>query len=339
KINLLAALLNAATTLIFAKLGHGVWALIYGGLVLFGTRAVGLTLATKWLIPPSFRFKGAGRIFQFGSALVLAQFFWFLQSQSDIFIAGRLLAPHELGLYTTALFLTQALAHKFVPPLNEVAFAAYSRMQGQRDALGQAFLKGVRLVMLVTLPFYLGLAATAEPLVLTVLGEKWAESARLVQIVALSMPFFTLQILFAPANNGAGRAGTALKSALAGAVIMPACFLIGIQYGILGLALGCLVGFPILAAVTALISLPGIGVSAGALSRALMPGLLSSALMMLSVMAIGELLPQMVPQARLSILVVSGAALYAMLLFLFARPLLKEALALMRRPTPAAESA
>jgi O-antigen/teichoic acid export membrane protein len=237
------------------------------------------------------------------------------------------------------LFLTQALAHKFVPPLNEVAFAAYSRMQGQREALGQAFLKGVRLVMLVTLPFYLGLAATAEPLVLTVLGEKWAESARLVQIVALSMPFFTLQILFAPANNGAGRAGTALKSALAGAIIMPACFLFGIQYGIHGLALGCLLGFPVLAAVTAMISLPGIGVSAGALIRALMPGLLSSALMMLSVMALGELLPQMAPQARLSILVASGAALYAALLFLLARPLLKEALALVSRPTPASEPA
>jgi O-antigen/teichoic acid export membrane protein len=212
-------------------------------------------------------------------------------------------------------------------------------MQGQRDALGQAFLKGVRLVMLVTLPFYLGLAATAEPLVLTVLGEKWAQSAQLVRIVALSMPFFTLQILFGPANNGTGRAGTALKIALAGSIIMPVCFLIGIQYGIYGLALGCLAGFPILAAVTAMMSLPGIGVSAVALSRALMPGLLSSALMMLSVMAIGELLPQMVPQARLSILVVSGAALYTMLLFLLARPLLKEALALVRRPTPAAKPA
>ena len=37
--------------------------------------------------------------------------------------------PHRLGLYTTALFLTQILAAKFVPPLNEVAFAAYSRIQ------------------------------------------------------------------------------------------------------------------------------------------------------------------------------------------------------------------
>jgi O-antigen/teichoic acid export membrane protein len=270
---------------------------------------------------------------------VLGQFFWFLQSQSDIFIAGRLLAPYELGLYTTALFLTQALAHKFVPPLNEVAFAAYSRMQGQRDALGQAFLKGVRLVMLVTLPFYLGFAATAEPLVLTVLGEKWAESAPLVRIVALSMPFFTLQILFAPANNGAGRPGTALKIALAGSIIMPVCFLIGIQYGIYGLALGCLAGFPILAAVTAMMSLPGIGVSAGALGRALMPGLLSSTLMMLSVMAIGELLPAMAPQARLSILVASGAALYAAFLLLLARPLVEEAFALVRRPRPAPEPA
>jgi O-antigen/teichoic acid export membrane protein len=172
-----------------------------------------------------------------------------------------------------------------------------------------------------------------------VLGEKWAESAPLVRIVALSMPFFTLQILFAPANNGAGRAGTALKIAVAGAIIMPISFLIGIQYGIYGLAFGCLAGFPILAVVTAMMSLPGIGVSAGALSRALMPGLVSATLMMLSVMAVGELLPPMAPQARLSILMAAGAALYAALLFLLARPLVEEALALVRRPRSAAEPA
>ena len=66
--------------------------------------------------------------------------------------------PHRLGIYTTALFLTQILAAKFVPPLNEVAFAAYSRIQARPDMIPTAFLKSVRLIMLVALPFYFGLA-------------------------------------------------------------------------------------------------------------------------------------------------------------------------------------
>jgi O-antigen/teichoic acid export membrane protein len=98
----------------------------------------------------------------FGGAMVLVQFFWFIQSQSGVVIAGRSLPPHELGLYTTALFLTQILASKFVPPLNDVAFAAYSQIQAQREAVASGFLKAVQLVMLVALPFLLRLAAASE---------------------------------------------------------------------------------------------------------------------------------------------------------------------------------
>jgi len=339
KVNLVAAVLGAGTTLTLASQGYGVWTLVWGGLVLFWTRAIGLTLVTRWIVWPSFRFKGAGQMFRYGGAMVVVQFFWFLQSQSDIFIAGRLLDPHMLGLYTTALLLTQLLADRFVPPLNEVAFAAYARMQGQGDAFGQAFLKAVRLVMLIVLPFYLGLAATAEPLVLTVLGDKWADTIPLVRILALAMPFLTLQLLFGPANNGAGRAGISLRIAIAGSIIMPSCFFVGIQYGIYGLALGCLAGFPILAAATAILSLRGIGVSGSALGRALVPGLLASGMMMLAVLGLDQLLPPMGPQARLSVLVASGMGTYACLLFLLARPLLDEALALLGRSKPAPQPA
>src|SRR6185436_15096618 len=116
-----------------------------------------------------------------------------------IFIGGHSLDAHTLGLYTTALFLTQILAAKFVPPLNEVAFAAYSRIQARPDMIQHAFLKSVRLIMLAALPFYFGLAVTARPLVLTFLGAKWSEVVPLVPILALAMPLMTLQILFGPA--------------------------------------------------------------------------------------------------------------------------------------------
>ncbi|MDQ0838689.1 O-antigen/teichoic acid export membrane protein [Sphingomonas faeni] len=46
-------------------------------------------------------------------------------------------------------------------------------MQTNPDTIGRAFVKGVRMVMIFAMPFYMGLAMTAEPLVLTVLGDKW----------------------------------------------------------------------------------------------------------------------------------------------------------------------
>ena len=101
-----------------------------------------------------------------------------------------------------------------------------------------AFLKSVRLIMLVALPFYFGLAVTAEPLVLTVLGPKWTETAPLVPVLAMAMPLMTLQILFAPATNALGRPGMAVRTGLVGALLLPAAFLIGIQWGVAGPRLG-----------------------------------------------------------------------------------------------------
>ena len=145
--------------------------------VLWYARAIGMTIAARLWIRPIFRFSGAGAMARYGGAMILVQFCWFVQSQADVFIAGRLTDAHNLGLYTTALFLTQILAAKFVPPLNEVAFAAYSRIQDDPAMMRAAFHKTVRLIMLVSLPFYFGLAVTAEPLVAVFLGGKWTGAA------------------------------------------------------------------------------------------------------------------------------------------------------------------
>jgi O-antigen/teichoic acid export membrane protein len=336
QVNLASAVLGAAAALLMAWAGYGVWTLAIAPLVLFAARAVGMTLACSWLVWPSFRFKGARELLGYGGAMVLVQFFWFIQSQSGVFIGGRSLPPHELGLYTTALFLTQILASKFVPPLNDVAFAAYSQIQSKREAVAAGFLKAARLVMLVALPFYFGLVAAAEPVVLTVLGPKWAETVPLVRILALAMPFLTLQILFAPATNAIGTAGIALKVSIAGAVIMPAAFLIGIGFGTEGMAFAWLAAFPVLTLVTAALSLPAIGVSAAALVKAVMPGLLASSAMLLLVLGIDAALPPMPVYLKLGILVGVGAGAYAALLFVFARAVVDDLMGMIKRPPAAA---
>lgn len=336
KVYLLASLLSAGTALACASAGWGVWTLVAAPFALFATQAIGLTWMARSLVWPSFRFTGAGHLFRYGSAMVAVQLCWFVQSQSDVFIAGRVVDPHELGLYTTALFLTQILTAKFIPAINDIAFAAYSQIKSEPGAVADAFLKGVRLIMLVALPFCFGLAVTAEPLALTVLGPQWVETAPLIRLLAWAMAFMTLQLLFQPATNALGQARITLRVAIAGAVIMPICFLAGIQFGITGLAWSWLLGFPLFAAVAAAISLPVIGASALGLARAVAPGLAASAAMAAAVVGLDSLLPAMAAPARLAILVPFGAAIYLGLLGVFARSLVVDVVDLvLRRPRQA----
>ncbi|PKP95267.1 MAG: lipopolysaccharide biosynthesis protein, partial [Alphaproteobacteria bacterium HGW-Alphaproteobacteria-15] len=142
QVRLAAALTGAATALTGALSGWGVWTLVAAPLVMIVTEAIGMTWAAKSPIRPIFRFSGVGHIAGFGGVMTVTQLFWFVQSQADVMIAGRVLDAHMLGVYTTGLFLAQLLASKFVPPINEVAYAAYSRQQadGQNGAGAAALL-------------------------------------------------------------------------------------------------------------------------------------------------------------------------------------------------------
>ena len=337
QIHLVAAVLSATSALAGALAGLGVWALVLAAGILWYAQAIGLAVAARLWIRPDFRFRGAGAAARFGGAMILVQTCWFVQSQADIFIGGRLLDAHRLGLYTTALFLTQMLATKFVPPLNEVAFAAYARIQGDEDMRRAAFLKTVRLVMLVALPFYFGLAVTAEPFVLTILGDKWRGVAPLVPLLACAMPLLTLQILFAPATNAIGQPALAVRTGLLGAALMPTAFLVGIRWGPVGLASAWLAGMAALLVATVLISLPAIGARRRALAAAVAPGLGASLAMAVVVAALDSQLPPLASAWRLAALVGCGALSYGALLFLFARPVIDELRSLARpRAAPAA---
>jgi len=322
--NLLGSLSGAATALTLALMGFGVWTLVYAPIVMFTVRAASMTIAARSFYWPSFSFRGAGAMIGFGGALTATQFFWFMQSQSDIFIAGRVYDAYDIGLYTTALFLTQMLVSKFVPPLNDVAFSAYSQMHREQKPIGPAFANSVRLILTAVLPFYFGLAITAEPLVESILGQQWLATIPLISLLAFAMPFMTLQILFAPATNAMGRPGIALRINIAGALIMATGFLIGVNYGVIGLAKTWLIGMPVLTAVTMLMSMPTIGVSFSQVARAVAPGLSASLAMAIIVIAVDSLLPPLAPFARLAALAGTGIASYAVLLMLFARNLVAE---------------
>jgi O-antigen/teichoic acid export membrane protein len=290
-----------------------------------------MTIAARSLVWPSFNFRGAGKLARYGGIMAAGQLFWFGQSQADVFIAGRHFSAHMLGIYTTSLFLTQIFVSKFVPPLNEVAFSAYARIQHDTKAVATAFNRSVRIIMLAALPFYFGLAATAEPLVLTALGDKWREAVPVVHLLALAMPFMTLQVLLQPACDARGRPGIGVRNGAIGAAVLTIGFLIGVPWGPTGLATAWICAYPIYLGISMWRSLPVIGTNLRAIADAVAPPLLAALVMALAVVLADHLLPPLAPLPRLAILVTTGGLVYGAWLLAFARPLVRELVAIIRK--------
>ncbi|WP_380783434.1 lipopolysaccharide biosynthesis protein [Sphingomonas sp. R86520] len=332
KANITASIASATAALGAALYGLGVWTLVLAPIVLFSVRGAMMTWSARSLVWPSFDFRGAGTIARYGGVMAAGQLFWFLQSQADVFIAGRSFSPHMLGIYTTSLFLTQIFVSKFVPPLNEVAFSAYARMQAEPAAMARAFVRGVQVVMVVAMPFYMGLATTAEPLVLTVLGDKWRETAAVVHLLAFAMPFMTLQVLFTPASDARGRPGIGVQNGATGALILGAAFLVGVQWGPVGMAAAWIMAYPIYLGISAWRTLPIIGVRVRDIVGAIASPVLAAIVMGLVVTLVDRLLlPPLSPAPRLAILVAIGAGVYGLWLFAFARSMIRDLIALVRK--------
>lgn len=331
KINVGASLASAGMALTGALAGWGVWTLVAAPLTLFVVRGIGLTIAARAWMLPSFRFGGTGQFVRYGGLVAAGQLAALLWSQADVFIGGRVLSPHLLGIYSTSLFLVQIFVSKFVPPLNEVAFAAYARLQDDRPALARAFLQIARVVMVAGMPFYLGLAATAGPLVLTVLGPHWAETAPVVRVLALGMPFYTVYVLFSPATDAIGRPGVGTRNGFTAALLAPPLLLLAAQGGMLALAATWLLVFPTLLLIGARRSLPLLGIAPRALADAVLPPAAAAIGMALVVVIADSVLPPMPAPARLGVLVATGGLVYGAWLMLFARQSVRELIEIVRR--------
>lgn len=338
-VNLMCAAVGASVALYLAWRGYGVWALVYAPIAMAVTRALGLTIAARLLVWPSFNFRGARDILSFGGALTLCQLFWIIQSQSDIFIAGRAFDTHDLGLYSEALFLTLIVTGRFLPPINEVAFPAYAELHKLGRPVAPFFLRTMRTVLLVTAPIYVGLALTADVAVLTLFGPKWSEMAPIAAGLAIAMPAMALQIVCSPATNAMGSPRIYVTTSAIGAVIYPAVFLIGIAYGPMGLVYAWWVAAPTLLLATLVLTLPAVGLTFRKLFLELLPVGLACAVMAIAVTVLKAGIGSAAPPMQLLLVIPFGAFAYGATIWFGWPPLLRETWAMLRKgkdaPIPA----
>lgn len=334
KANMGSALVGAFTALTLAWLGWGVWALIYAGLSIFVSRACFLMIAARFWITPVFTPKGAWDLFTYGGVLTLCQLFWIIQSQADVVIAGRLLDTHDLGLYTQALFLALIVTGRFIPPINEVALAAYSELHRAKKPLGPYFLKTARMVMMVCAPVYVGLALTAPYVIPVLMGEKWVGLIPIFAGLAVAMPAFALHLICSPVTNAMGRPKVYLFTSIAGAVIFPAMFLWQIDGGAMGLVNAWGIAAPLLCLITLTVTLPRIGVSPFALGHALTPIILACGAMTIAVLGAQWLFPIESPFFALVRSASVGAGVYAATFWFGYRGIVRETWALLRKSDP-----
>jgi len=320
------AVLGNVVTLGLAILDQGVWALVLGGVVAGLVRAAALHVARPVRLWPSFGFGHARRLVSFGATLTLSRVLSFVFSQADILIGGKVLGKDALGSYSVAMHLATLPMQRVSSVINEIAFSAFAKIQGDRDAITSNLRLAVRLIALTAFPALWGLALIAPELVRLVMGPRWQDVILPLQIIALTVPIRMIGTLVTTATSSVGRVDVSMMTALVGTVLAIPMFLYAAQYGIVGMSLVWVVLAPAMVAYNLYRALPVLRVSTRRICADLLRPTLTSLAMAAAVIGVRTQLATVGDTLRLVVLVGTGIATYLLATALFNRAAAIEAL-------------
>ncbi|WP_099039547.1 lipopolysaccharide biosynthesis protein [Mycobacterium neglectum] len=181
----IAAVIKAALTITLAANGFGVWSLVYGQLV--GT--VALTALYWWVartpVVCGFDRHEARQLLGYGLSVTGVTLLAFGIANVDYAVVGIRLGDTALGLYTLAFRIPDLLVLNLCIVISEVLFSSLSRLQRDRRRVGEHYLQVVTIVVPLTAPICVALAAAAPAVIGTLYGPAYADAAPVLAVLAM----------------------------------------------------------------------------------------------------------------------------------------------------------
>jgi O-antigen/teichoic acid export membrane protein len=182
-----------------------------------------------------------GSLMGFSKWLFFNSVLFSIQTRAQDFVVGKLAGPNGLGLFSVAHEISTLPTTAVVFPINRAVFPGFAKLAEQPGALVGGYLNVMGITALLALPAGLGIAATAELLVPVVLGEKWIEAIRLIEVLAVYGSLAAMGSVFGPTFMALGRP----KMLSAFTAINVALFVPAVAYGthvagVAGAAWACL---------------------------------------------------------------------------------------------------
>lgn len=314
------AAMLAGTTLILALMGYGYWALVFGSIV--GT-ATGTVLAWWWhphRISWPNDFHTIRDAVSYGAHVAAARVTWYVYSNADFAVVGRMLGTVALGAYTFGWTIANIPVEKVSAVLSRVTTGVFASAQHDAVAIRRYLLSLTEGLSILTFPIAAGLALVAREFVLVVLGDQWEPAIAPMAILVAYSGFRSITVLFGQVLVATGRARRNMHFSLIAAVTLPILFAIGAQWGTAGVAFGWIIGFPLVFVPLAMrYTLREIGMSWREYGTSLWPAVSATLVMGLAVLGARALLPEgdatSTMLLRLVVMTAVGVATYGAMLF------------------------
>lgn len=311
-VDIASALASVGVALGAALYGAGVWSLVFQGLTDAFVAALLLRWMSDWRPAMTVSAEAVRRSGGFGLKLVGADLAEYASRNIDYILVGRCLGSAALGIYGLAFSIILFPVTRIATLLGRVMYPWLCRQQDDDAAFGEAYVRAVGYVALITFPMMCGLEAVVNPFVRLALPREWW---MLADLLALLAPVGMLKSVIAATNavfQARGRTGSLLLCRLFALCGFAAAVLIGMRYGLLYVAGAYLVAHLAVAVPFVLWPLHLARVRLPDFVQALAPSFFASTIMLFALKALDwSALQDWSDAGRVAMLIPAGVAVYA----------------------------
>jgi PST family polysaccharide transporter len=236
---------------------------------------------------------------------------WFVYSNADFLVAGRVLGQGALGAYDFAWTLTNIPVEKLTSLVSNVTPTVFASVQHDDQALERSVLSVTEGIAMVAFPVAIGLALVSPELIHGVFGAKWEGAIAPLQLLAVYTALRSVMPILPTALTVRGKTRFLMYHGIVSAIIFPLAFLAASRYGTAGIAGVWVVLYPV--SVLPLVYLTCRVVTTwGAYWAALRGATIATIAMAIVVYAVAYALPATYPSLlRLGIEVTVGVVAYS----------------------------
>ena len=326
------ALTKGVVSISMAYFGYGVWSLVFGQIIGAVVSVILVWIVLPWRPRLTIDRNVAGSFMKFGFSVTLIDIITQITDNIDYVIVGRFFGLVPLSIYTLAYRLPEMLLIGNLWVMGGVVFPAFSSIQDQPEELRRGFLASVRVVQLFAVPVCLGLLIAADPIVRVVFGDQWLEAIPILRVLAVYAWVYSLGYHVGGLYKAIGRPDILLRLSLLTLVIIIPSLLIGAQFGMIGVAVGHLVAVLIRRIVSLGLATRFVQVSIRDIFGELRTSLIGAMVMAPVVLIVYYLAGDLNPFLQLTLIILSGATSYLLVLWGIERENLVRLLRLVKVP-------
>lgn len=238
KISVISTIASGIVGIGLAYSGYGVWSLVFQTITKQGFNSLLLWIWNSWRPKLVFSIQSFRELFAFGSRLLISGLIDTLYKNIYYLVIGKYFSARELGYYTRAQQFNDLPSANLNGIMSRVTYPVLAQMQDDPVKLKSGYKKMIQGIMLISMVLMAGLAAVAEPMIITMIGEKWQPAIIYLQLLTFVGMMYPLHALNLNMLQVQGRSDLFLRLEIIKKLIAIPTIIIGVFFGIKIMILG-----------------------------------------------------------------------------------------------------